>query len=149
MTAPNDLRSLLELHEERVPYAYPDSLGYLTIGVGHLVDPRKGGALPPHIIDALLNYDIDTHAGELVAALPWVRTLSGVRYSVMVDMAFNMGVPKLLQFVMTLKAVREGRYADAAKEMLNSTWAEQVGSRVDQRAGRLAAMMETNQWPLS
>ncbi len=147
MSLPADLRGLLEFHEGRVRHVYPDSTPqrYWTIGVGCMVDERLGGGLCDAAIDAQLNYDIDKHSGELIAALPWVRTLSGVRYSVLVDMAFNMGVPRLLQFVMTLKAVREGRYADAAKEMLDSTWAKQVG----QRAIRLAAMMETNQWPLS
>lgn len=32
--------------EGNVPYAYSDSLGYLTIGVGFLIDKRKGGRLP-------------------------------------------------------------------------------------------------------
>jgi lysozyme len=145
VAAPTNLRSLLSLHEGRVAHAYSDSLGFLTIGVGHLIDAKKGGKLPEHIIDALLDHDISTHAAELVAALPWVSKLPSVRYCVLVDMAFNMGVPKLLQFVMTLKAVREGRYTDAAKEMLNSNWAKQVG----RRAARLAAMMETGAWPLS
>ena len=32
--------ALLSLHEGRVEHAYQDSLGYWTIGVGHLIDKR-------------------------------------------------------------------------------------------------------------
>lgn len=37
------LASLLTSDEGRVPHAYQDHLGYWTIGVGHLIDRRKGG----------------------------------------------------------------------------------------------------------
>jgi len=49
--------------------------------------------------------------------------------SVLIDMSFNMGVNGLMKFTNTLKALKEQRYKDAAKEMLNSLWAEQVGIR--------------------
>jgi lysozyme len=54
-------------------------------------------------------------------------------------MAFNLGVPGLLKFKNTLRAVREGRFEDAAKGMLASKWARQVKGR----AVRLAQVMKT------
>ncbi|MCR4300621.1 MAG: hypothetical protein NUV51_03350, partial [Sulfuricaulis sp.] len=46
--------------------AYRDSLGYLTIGVGRLIDVRKPGAgLRPHEIDYLLSNDIADRVSEL------------------------------------------------------------------------------------
>jgi lysozyme len=138
-----NIRDLISLHEGRVPYGYPDSLGYLTIGVGHLIDKRKGGKLPEQLIDALLDYDINVHAEGLRNALSWVKNLDPVRYAVLVDMAFNLGVAGLLTFKNTLRAVEEGRYLDASAGMLASKWATQVGSR----ARRLARMMSTGSWP--
>lgn len=44
----------LETDEGRVPHAYQDHLGYWTIGVGHLIDKRKGGGLTPDEVDYLL-----------------------------------------------------------------------------------------------
>ena len=38
-----DVISDLQDDEGFRPFAYPDSEGYLTIGFGTLVDPRKGG----------------------------------------------------------------------------------------------------------
>ena len=134
---------LLSLHEGRVPHAYQDSLGYWTIGVGHLIDKRKGGKLPEPIIDALLEWDIKEHWDELVRRAPWVAGLDEVRRMVLLDMAFNLGVEGLLGFKNTLQLVRDAKYRAAAQAMLRSKWAGQVG----QRAVRLSRMMEEGTWP--
>jgi lysozyme len=137
------LRTLLSLHEGRVPHAYQDSLGFWTIGVGHLIDERKGGRLPEPIIDALLDHDIEAHTRPLLVALPWVAQLDPVRQTVLYDMAFNLGVAGLLKWTGTLAAIRGGRFAEAAIRMRGSLWASQVKSR----ATRLCRMMETGEWP--
>lgn len=143
MALVNNLREMLSLHEGRVKHAYRDSLGYWTIGVGHLIDRRKGGHLPEHIIDDLLEHDITEHSRQLFTALPWVMELDEVRKSVLVDMTFNLGIAGLLGFKNTLAAVKERRWEDAARGMLASKWASQVGGR----AVRLADMMRTGRWP--
>lgn len=137
-----NVRELIELHEGRVPYVYSDSLGYLTIGVGHLVDQRKGGRLPESIIDALLDHDIHEHANELFATLPWVRDLDPVRQAVLVDMYFNLR-RGLLGFKETLRHFEAGNWEAAATAMLDSKWAKQVGAR----AVRLSRMTVTGEWP--
>jgi lysozyme len=136
------LRAQLSRDEGRIEHCYFDSRGYATIGVGHLIDERKGGKLPEHIIDLLLDWDIEEHERELVKALPWVDQLDDARKGVLVNMAFNLGVPGLLKFVVTLEAVKDGRYAEAAHLMMRSLWASQVGSRAE----RLAKQMEIGQW---
>lgn len=140
---PTNLRELISLHEGRVPHAYQDSLGYWTIGVGHLIDKRKGGRLPEQVIDLLLDYDIAEHSRGLFTAAPWIMELDEVRKAVLVDMAFNLGIKGLLGFKNTLAAVKEGRWDDAAAGMLASRWASQVGAR----ASRLADMMRSGRWP--
>lgn len=137
------LRSLLVLHESRVPYAYQDSLGFWTIGVGHLIDKRRGGKLPDEIIDALLSYDIAEVQTELAAALPGIAALDEVRQAVIIDMCFNMGIHNLLGFQQFLIDIHKQDYAAAAAEMLKSRWATQVGDRAD----RLSKMMKTGTWP--
>lgn len=137
-----NVRELIELHEGRVPYVYTDSLGYFTIGVGHLVDQRKGGRLPDAIIDVLLDHDIHEHANELFATLPWVRDLDPVRQAVLVDMYFNLR-RGLLGFKETLRHFQSGNWDAAATAMLNSKWATQVGAR----ALRLSTMTRTGAWP--
>ena len=148
MNGPSNVRDLITLHEGRVPYAYTDSLGYLTIGIGHLIDKRLGGRLPDHIIDALFDHDLASHRQELEKALPWLYTLDPVRQAVLLDMTFNLGPepfdgdgfkdwPKFVQ------QVRQRRFDAAADNMLSTLWARQVKGR----AVRLADMMRTGRWP--
>lgn len=142
------LRDMLILHEKRVPWYYPDDLGYATIGVGHLIDKRKGGRLPDFIIDALLDYDIDVHKKALLAVQPWVLGLSPVRQAVMYDMTFNLGIEPFdgdgfKDWPTFVNQVRTGQWAAAAANMRSTVWAGQVGTR----AVRLANMMERGTWP--
>ena len=130
--------------------AYKDTMGLWSIGVGHLLDPKRGANPSPFGIDlrnggkitanqseALLLADIKDKAAELDAAIPWWRGLSDARQRALLNMAFNLGVAGLLTFKNTLAAVKAGRYTDAAAGMKNSKWAEQVHARAD----RLASMM--------
>jgi lysozyme len=123
--------------EGEVLHAYEDHLGYTTIGVGRLIDKRRGGGISREESRLLLANDLERFAAGLDAHLPWWRTLSRGRQRVLLNMAFNLGVSGLLTFRNTLAAVREGRYDDAAAGMLKSKWAGQVG----ERAKRLAALM--------
>ena len=132
------LKKLLEADEGRVPFAYQDSLGYWTIGVGHLVDRRKGGKLPDHIIDLLLEWDIKQKTDEVVAALPWVANLTDARRATLISMAFQLGTPGLLNFKTALALLRRGDYNGAADAFLNSKVArEQTPLRWKRHAERI------------
>jgi len=141
------LRAQLIRDEGRKPYAYPDSLGYLTIGVGHLIDEKKGGRLPDSIIDALLEYDIREATGLLFQYQPWTAQLDPVRQAVLINMVFNMGQEPFdhdgfKDWPNFLAQVQRGDYEQAATNMLSTPWAQQVGMR----AQRLAAQMRTGVW---
>lgn len=133
----------LKLHEGSRLKPYRDTVGKLTIGVGRNLDDR---GLSNDEVDYLLNNDVNVHVAELLKALPWVADLDEVRQRVLVDMAFNMGVPKLLTFKQTLAAVKRGDYWLAAEGMRASLWARQVGDGPGgafDRAERLCEMMRT------
>ena len=137
------LLSQLERHEGYRRGAYQDSLGYWTIGIGRLIDGRKGGGITREEARYLLTHDVDQVVGELTQRLPWWTTLSEIRQRVLVDMAFNLGIAGLLSFKNTLKAIHEQRWSDAAIGMMASKWATQVGAR----ASYLAYLMEHNEEP--
>lgn len=122
--------------------AYKDSLGYLTIGVGRLIDPRKGAGLRDNEIDFLLQNDIKEKEAELKSRIRFYSTLDDARKGVLLNMAFNLGVDGLLKFKNTLGLIESGKYKEASVEMLNSVWAKQVGDR----ANRLAKQMLTGEW---
>lgn len=139
--------------DEGVRYAaYKDSLGYWTVGVGHLIDPRKGGDPAPFGVDLrnggnitdsqvnkLLNDDINEAMGQLDNRLPWWSDLCDARQRVLVNMCFNLGIAGLVGFSNTLADIKNENYASASRRMLSTKWASQVGDR----AKRLAQMMLT------
>lgn len=121
-------------HEGLELEVYEDSLGIATIGIGrNLVD--RG--ITKEEAYYLCNNDIAIVELELVAEFPIVSDLDAVRQRVVIDMAFNIGVPRLTGFKKMWAAIHCGDYEEAALEMMDSKWARQVG----RRAERLSDMM--------
>lgn len=137
-----ELTTQLRRDEGEVLSAYQDHLGYWTIGVGRLIDKRKGGGLTVDESAYLLNNDIDKRVAELRSRLPWTKKLDDVRFGALVNMSFQLGVDGLLGFKNTLALIEEGKYTFAADNMLKSKWAEQTPAR----AKRLAVQMRTGVW---
>jgi lysozyme len=123
------IEQMLIRHEGKISYAYQDSLGYWTIGVGRLIDKRKGGGLSDLEITYLLQNDINRVKNDLDRMLPWWGALNEDRQAVLIDMCFNLGIAGLLEFKKTLALLKEDNYEGAGDEMLNSDWAKQVGHR--------------------
>lgn len=139
------LETMLKCDEGLRLAVYKDTLGNDTIGYGHCITFEEN--IPPVItLDEaldLLGKDIDRAIQGVLKALPWVGDLATVRQAVLFSMSFNMGLNGLLAFRHTLAAVKKGDYSEAAKQMLDSRWAHQVGFR----AQKLAAIMLTGIMP--
>lgn len=118
---------------------YTDHLGYYTIGIGRMVDAKKGGGVTHEEAIFLLRNDIDRVETAILDSFPWYSTLDEVRKAVLVSMAFQLGLTGLFAFRNTLQAVAERRFADAAEGMMKSLWARQTPGR----ALRLAEAMRT------
>lgn len=133
----------LGFEEGNIPHAYKDHLGFWTIGVGFLIDERKGGGLYPEEIAFILQNRVNRTWVKLQEKLPWITKVDEVRQRVLLSMAYQMGIDGLLGFKNTLKMVEAGDYQGAARGMLNSLWAKQTPNR----AKRLADMMATGKPP--
>jgi lysozyme len=134
------LRLQLLRHEGVKRSAYQDHLGYWTIGVGRLIDERKGGGLSMAEIEYLLDNDINRVIHDLETSLPgslWF-TLSGKQKQALANMAFQLGLGGLLKFKKMLAALERGDLEKAEEEALNSRWAEQTPNR----AREVAAMLK-------
>jgi lysozyme len=134
------IEELLTLHEGVRRFPYHCTAGKLTIGIGFNLDDV---GLYPEEINFILRNRIERTEQEVERVFPWYNELDDVRKAVIVDMAYNMGIATLSQFKRTLGSVRDGNYALAAEQMLQSKWARQVKGR----AVRLSKMMETGEWP--
>ena len=107
---------------------YRDSVGVLTIGYGWNLEAR-----PMREAEAAfrLANDRDEAIGELRLAFAWFERLSNNRKRALVNMAVNLGLPRLLTFKKMLRAAAAGDFEAAAMEALDSAWANQVGARAD------------------
>ena len=129
--------------------AYQDTRGFWTIGFGRC-DPgvTPGMTCTLGQATAWMMLKLQSLIGELDAELPWWRKLDPTRQSVLLDMAYNMGVGEaphgavrghgLLSFQRFLANLEAGRFGQAAALMLVSQWAREVG----ERAERLSILME-------
>lgn len=142
MPAITDIFTQLDRDEGNVPFVYKDHLGFDTIGRGFLVDKRKGGGLRPEEIDFITNNRLAINSTEILRRAPWSAKLDPVRFAVLLNMAYQMGVDGLFGFVNTLKMIESGDYDSAATGMLNSLWAKQTPDR----AKRLSKQMRTGEW---
>ena len=132
------LKAQLTIDEGRKKRMYLDTVGKWTVGVGRNISDRD---FSDDEIDLMLSNDIELVERQLDIHLPWWRKMNDARQNVLVNMGF-MGIGKLLGFKNTLAAMLSGRFDDAAKGMLDSLWARQVGDR----AKRLAEVMRTGEF---
>lgn len=137
-----ELTQQLRRDEGEVLHAYSDHLGFLTIGVGRMIDKRRGGGITEEESAYLLQNDIDKREAELLRRAPWMAELDPARLGVMMNMAFQMGVDGLMGFKNTLAMVKAGDYIGASAGMLHSKWATQTPAR----AKRLSKQMLTGEW---
>ena len=114
---------------------YTDTVGKTTIGVGrNLSDVGITRAEAMH----LLENDIGKASAELDRVKPSWRDMSDDQQRALVNLTFNMGMPRLQHFKKMWAALESGRFATAADELLNSRYASQVGDR----AKRMAELLE-------
>lgn len=134
---------------------YLDDKGFWTIGVGHYIGP------------SLLNFPFSKITKEL--AMDWLKTdinkayidvvsvfgdeaiksWSNARLAAVHTLLFTLGRGKFDKFISTIPAIKENRWSDAAKLILQTKWARDVDpkQRVDLgRDDRIAYMLKTGEW---
>ena len=121
-----DLRLELIADEGIRRRPYKDTLGVLTIGVGHNL--QKEG-LCAEAIMAQLDYDIRTKCLPLYDRLYWLSGKPEVIQRVLLNMAFQMGIEGVLSFKATLAAAQAEQWSEMAHHMGNSKWATQTPNR--------------------
>ncbi len=118
------------------PYRCP--AGKLTIGIGRNLEDK---GISENEALYLLNNDISACIADLQKLFTNAESFENLPenvQAVLVDMRFNLGAAGFRNFKKMIKAVKENDFAQAALEMQDSKWFEQVGNR----GKRLVAMME-------
>ncbi len=133
------LHEMLIRHEGLRLKPYRDTVGKLTIGIGRNLDDV---GITREEATMLLNHDIAKVQRDVKKTFPWFSRLNGVRKNVVLNMVFNLGLPRFRQFKKAIAAIRANRWDEAAKQMLDSRWARQVG----RRARELASMIKSGKY---
>ena len=130
------LREQLKIDEGVKYEIYKDHLGYPTFGIGHLItetDPEHGKPDGTKISEDRVNEVFETDVAKFVSEskilFPDLDDLPDVAQQVIVNMAFNMGRPRLSKFKNFIAGVNDRDWTRAAEEMMDSRWATQVGDR--------------------
>ena len=124
---------------------YLDHLGYPTVGVGHLIketDPEYGLEVGTQIeeerVNELFEQDLNTTIDECRKLYYDFDKLPEEVQRIIANMMFNMGRPRLSRFHKMKRAVENGEWEIASKEMADSKWHNQD---VPNRAKRLVDRM--------
>ena len=126
----------IKRHEGIRLAAYEDHLGYLTIGVGRLIDARRGGGISEEEADYLLANDLATCVQDLLG-IPAFAGLDHVRQQALVNMRFQLGAQGIRAFRRMWKAIGKHDFEAASVEALDSVWAKQTPSRAKEIAEQL------------
>lgn len=125
----------LQRHEGLRLFPYYCPAGKITIGYGRNLEDN---GITPHEADYLLAHDVENAINDACHLFVNFALLTPNRQAVLVNMAFNLGRKRLSKFVRLRHYMQQGDYNNAAKEILDSLWAKQVG----QRAVMLSRLMQ-------
>tara|TARA_R110002020_G_scaffold402633_1_gene612784 strand:- start:81 stop:527 length:447 start_codon:yes stop_codon:yes gene_type:complete len=133
------------IDDEGVKYeVYLDHLGYKTFGIGHLckaTDPENdfevGQEVSKERVDECFDKDIDRVIEDCTILYDDFFTLPDEAQLIIANMMFNLGRPRLSNFVRMRKAVNEHNWQEAKIQMLDSKWARQVPNRANRLSERM------------
>ena len=141
----DQLRMELEYDEGCKYEIYLDHLGLPTFGIGHLVtedDPENGQEVGTPVDEArvveVFEQDVQITIGECKKLYDDWDDLPEEVQLIIANMMFNMGRPRLSQFKMMKTAIDARDWSEAAIQMADSKWYNQVPNR----AGRLCERMK-------
>ena len=121
---------------------YLCSEGYPTVGYGQRIGPKGADinqyefSVPEPVARLWLEYEVKrVQAAMFNAGIG--HDVDGDRYSVLVSMAYQLGVAGLLKFKKMLAAVDSENWNEAAIQALDSRWAKQTPERAQRHAKAL------------
>lgn len=121
------VKDMIKRHEGFREEVYKDLLGNYTIGYGHCLSP--GSTLPKNILELIFEYDYEI-AAQGYSTLELDLDLK--RRAAIVDLIFNMGLPRLKNFKLMLAALRRKDFKRAAEELQCSKYYSQVPNRAEE-----------------
>lgn len=124
--------------------AYKDTLNNWTIGVGHLIKiPDEEYLIDKELtsleVDQIFTTDLNQAIDD---ARKFIDTneIHEEAFEIVIDMSFNLGLPKLMKFQRFRQALLAKQYKIASMEMLDSLWSRQLPNRSKRLAKRMRGL---------
>ena len=138
--------AIIAKHEGLRLKPYRCSANKLSIGYGRNLDDV---GISQAEAEAMLTADV-TIAYTEAQGFDWFAGLNGPRRAAIVNLIFNLGLPRFKKFTNTLMYMEQADYIGAAAEILEGTgaggrsrWYVQVGKRAEE----VSEMLKTGKWP--
>ena len=135
-----EIKSRIKEHEGFRDTVYSDSLGFATIGYGHLVLPTdnfvEGTTYPKEMLEEVFDNDFKIahdSANELLADIKHNHIVKGV----IIEMCFQLGKPRVMKFKKMWEALKNNDLETASKEMIDSNWYRQTKKRCETLASTM------------
>ena len=143
----DQLRKELE-RDEGVKYeVYLDHLGYPTFGIGHLItddDPECGATVGTKIdsdrVQEAFEADVESVLSDCERLYVQFEHLPEEVKLIVANMMFNMGYTRLSKFKGMKRGVDARDWNQAADEMIDSKWYNQVTRRADRLVVRMRSV---------
>ena len=139
-----DLKNEIKADEGCVNSVYLDHLNLKTLGVGHLVtewdeeyDKPVGTTVSDDRVNELFEKDINVTLEECRYLYDNFDNLPEEVQKIIGNMMFNLGRPRLSRFHKMKKAVLDKDWQEAANQMQDSKWYEQVTNRAERLCERM------------
>lgn len=128
---------------------YKDTLGNLTVGIGHKLTPdelkrfKEGDTFNEDLLNDMFEQDFEVARSDAEKFAP--DDLPDEAMDIITNMAFQLGYPNLSKFKRFKAALKERDFNKAADEMLDSKWAseEQTPERANRLADRMRALADS------
>jgi len=104
--------------------AYQDTEGYWTIGIGTLIDERRGGGITQEEAEYLAKNRVMKVVFELDSRIPWYREKPSQVQEALVNMAYQMGAEGLMMFRNMLACIQDDDFDGADRD-----WETQLSLR--------------------
>tara|TARA_R100000458_G_C8271639_1_gene246374 strand:+ start:1329 stop:1775 length:447 start_codon:yes stop_codon:yes gene_type:complete len=138
------LREELKVDEGVKYEIYLDHLGLPTCGIGHLIqstDPEHGLEVGTKVdeerVNELFDQDVEVTTNECRLLYNNFDDLPEEVQRIIANMMFNMGRPRLSRFHKMKQAVDSGDWSEAAAQMKDSRWYNQVTNRAQRLVDRM------------
>jgi|TARA_R110000765_G_C18664370_1_gene577266 lysozyme len=138
------LKTEIETDEGSSQAIYLDHLGYKTFGIGHLVrkdDPESdmdvGDEVTLDRITEVFESDMESVISDCEKAFPNIYDMPEEAQHIIANMMFNLGFPRFCKFSKMIKAMNERDWQEAANQMVDSRWYNQVPNRAKRLEERI------------